>query len=288
MLEPLTRKLAKELSKEIADHCFTADGGIRPEIEGFTVGLSEPQQYVAARMAADVAINTELRHVRCVDLVVTKRGEKDGESKKKSKKVSPGAPTLRAQLNVLVDPTDAATREFLMCRFGNTFLFEFQDEVRQLDFGSPDGDDEDEDGEPKQPRLKAEKAPPAPVASVLSDVLDEQRVVRVLSEFKIELQPGQLMGFSSDRQLQLLTWAKTVDELNAVATTTHDDLPKPPAFLFERKVTKKAVKAIVAAAEATARKPRAPRRSSAEFKNTPRVAGTVHKITDRKRGKAVR
>lgn len=290
VLEPLTRELARELSSEIADHCFDKHGAIRPEIEQFSVKLAEPQQYVTAKMATDVAVNTTLRHVRCVGLSVSKRGEKDGEeAKAKSKKVSPGQPVLRAKLDCLIDPTDHLVREFLMTRFGTTFFFEFQDEERQLDFGpvkSRSDEDEDEDGddEPRQPKLRIAKDAPAPDPSA-GDVVELQLVLTTLADFKIELTEAKFLKYSDDQRAQLVEWAQDVKALNQNPATTAADLPKPPMFIFDKpaKVSKATVKAIADAADATARKPRAPRRSSAEFKNTPRVAGKVTSAKGRKR-----
>src|SRR5688572_6280665 len=74
MLEPLTRALARELSPEIADHCFTKDGQIRPEVSQVKVRLRELQQFVTAKMAQDTDVHATLRHVRCVDLSISKRG----------------------------------------------------------------------------------------------------------------------------------------------------------------------------------------------------------------------
>jgi len=292
VLEPLTRELARELSSEIADHCFDKSGAIRPEIEQFSVKLSEAQQYVTAKMATDVAVNTTLRHVRCVGLSVSKRGEKDGEeAKAKSKKVSPGQPVLRAKLDCLIDPTDHLVREFLMTRFGTTFFFEFQDEERQLDFGpakkGSDEDDEDED-EPRQPKLRMVKDAPAPDPAA-GDVLNVKLVITTLADWRIEMTEAKFFGYTDDQQAQLVEWAETVKRINANdPNATSNDMPAVPRFMFDqKKVTKATVKAVTAAADATARKPRAPRRSSAEFKNTPKMAGKVTSAKGRKGRQAV-
>lgn len=290
-LEPLTPKLARELSPEIADHCFDEDGDLRGEVTGLRFRLAERQQHVTVRMATDAGVHTVLRHVRCVGLEVSKRGEaEEGEQEKKSKKVSPGAPVLRAKLNLLVDPDDASIREFLMRRFGSTFYFEFADEEQQFDFESA--------GEkaPKQPRLKM--APkPDPEAG---DVLDEQRspgaekfiarICAALADFSITLTPAEYKKLPDDVTIDLAVFLKdyeTVKEEKGDAVT-FDDLPKPPASLFDPKRQARkpaAAKPAPMLEPKTPKKERAPRRSSKEFKNPPRLAGTVKKAKGKNRQK---
>lgn len=285
VLEPLTRKLARELSSDIADHCFTKDGAIR-EIEQLTFKLREPQQHVAAKMATDVDVNTVLRHARPVGLTVTKRGEKDGdEAKTKSKKVSPGQPVLRARLDVLVDPNDAAVREFLMCRYGTTFYFEFQDEERQLDFGS---DDEGEDDEaPQQGKLKMAPTPDPDAGDVLEEGErapgDETRILKVLSDIGIETTRPYLAGLSDDHFAQLVEYARVCEEVNARPNPSAADIPPAPKFLF-KPGARKAVQQLAKILEApAAKKAKAPRRSSAQFKNNPKLAGKVTKAKGKRK-----
>jgi hypothetical protein len=288
VLEPLTRELARELSSEIADHCFDRQGAIRSEFESLSVKLAEPQQYVAAKMATDASVNTVLRHVRCVGLTVTKRGEKDGEeSKAKSKKVSPGQTVLRARLDLLIDPTDDDVRKFLMLRYGTTWFFEFQDEERQLDFGPSKkrGDDDDEeDDEPRQPKLRMVKDTTASGAAA-GDVLEAQLVLTTLADFKVIVTEAKYFAYSDDQRAQLVEWATTVKAMNEKPDITVAQLPQPPLFLFDkkRKGAEALAKAVTAAADKTARKPRAPRRSSSKFTNTPTLAGKVSSAKGRKR-----
>ncbi len=290
-LKPLTPKLARELSTEIADHCFDEDGDLRGEVTGLKFRLAERQQHVTVRMATDAGVHTVLRHVRCVGLEVSKRGEaEEGEQEKKSKKVSPGAPVLRAKLNLLVDPDDASIREFLMRRFGSTFYFEFADEEQQLNFEPED------DKTPKQPRLKM--APkPDPEAG---DVLDEQtsveadkfveRVCSALSEFSIKMTPAEYRKLPEDLRTELVVFLTNYEIVKKEMgdAVTFDDLPKPPASLFDPKRQAKgpvAAKPAPAQAPEPPKKERAQRRSSKEFTNKPRLAGTVKKAKGKNRQK---
>lgn len=290
-LEPLTPKLARELSPEIADHCFDDDGDLRGEVTGLRFRLAERQQYVTVRMATDAGVHAVLRHVRCVGLEVSKRGEaEEGEQEKKSKKVSPGAPVLRAKLNLLVDPDDASIREFLMRRFGSTFYFEFADEEQQFDF-EPAGEKA-----PKQPRLKMVPKPDPDAG----DVLDEQtsaeadkfvaRICAALSDFSITMTPAEYRKLPEDIRTEVVVFLKdyeTVKEEKGAAVT-FDDLPKPPASLFDPKRQAKktvAAKSAPAPEPETPKRERAPRRSSKEFKNSPRLAGAVKKAKGKNRQK---
>lgn len=285
VLEPLTRKLARELSSDIADHCFTKDGAIR-EIEQLTFKLREPQQHVAAKMATDVDVNTVLRHARPVGLTVTKRGEKDGdEAKTKSKKVSPGQPVLRARLDVLVDPNDAAVREFLMCRYGTTFYFEFQDEERQLDFGSDDNEDEEEADAPQQGKLKMAPKPDPAAGDVLDNRApgDETRIIKALSDIGIETTRTYLAGLSDDHFAQLVEYARVCEEVNARPNPSASDIPPAPKFLF-KPGARKAVKELARILEAPVpTKTKAARRSSSKFTNTPKLAGKVSKAKGKRK-----
>lgn len=176
-----------------------------------------------------------------------------------------------------------------MCRYGTTWFFTFQDEERQLDFGpaKQTGDDDDEEA-PRQPKLRAVKdaPPPDPAAG---DVLEAQRVITTLAEFKVVITEAKYFAYSDDQRAQLVEWAANVRALNEQPDITADRLPQPPPFLFDKKrtVTKPLVEAVTAAADKTARKPRAPRRSSAQFTNTPKLAGTVKKAKGAKRRQAV-
>ncbi len=301
VLEPLTRKLARELSTEIANHCFTEDGEIRPEVSNLTVRLGERQQFVTAKMATDTDVHATLRYVRCVGLTISKRGEdKNEEQETKSKKVSPGAPVLRANLACLIDTDDAAIREFLMRRFGSTFFFQFEDELKQLDFGSA-ADDADDDEKPAKRQAKLALAPkPDPDAG---DVLDEQeqhrvalinRVIAALADCKIELTIAKYRKLPDEVRTDLLAFLRQYEDVKEAKgdQVTMDDLPQPPASLFTQpKVTKATVAAIASAAAHTERQARAPRRSSSKFTNPPKLAGKKFKVTEgpgRKGRKAAR
>jgi hypothetical protein len=174
VLEPLTLALAKELGPDIAEHCFTRQGGVRDEMTRVQVRLREKPQQVIARMASDATASATLRHVRVPSITITKRGaDKDEKLPNRKKKIAPQAVTLRATISCLVDPAEKVQREFL-CRFINDWmLFTFDPEERDL-FAEirAEQTNDDDDGDDELPELEMTAPPPDEEAG---DVLDEQR-----------------------------------------------------------------------------------------------------------------
>jgi len=126
----LTPALARELSPEIEDLCFTKRGAVRDEITNIEVRLREPQKMVTVKMATDSTPHIVLRHVRIPSVKFVKRGEDpEKEVERKSKKVAPAGETLRARFSALILPENDATCRFLLQMApGKTFFFEFEDE----------------------------------------------------------------------------------------------------------------------------------------------------------------
>jgi len=273
VLDSLTPAVAKQISREVHDLCFTRDGQIHDSMSKVTVRLRKPQQAVTAKMALDVDAHVVLRNVRIPTMVITKRGEDKGEeTARKSKKVAPTAETLRATLNCLMLPDSNEVRAFLCQMAGKTFFFEFQPEDKQLDFG-PDPEDEEEDGDEDRqaplaftgPRLNGHKKEEKPIA--------DSQLKAALLEQSIELRPAHLKALSEQQREEVMEWTSQCRRLTAAGDTT---MPTPPTYLLNPSEVGIAPAADPASGDVLddrpAKKPRAPRRSSAEFKNTPRIA----------------
>lgn len=132
-LEPLTQALAREISPEVAEHCFTKSGKLRLEVRRLVIKNPTAAFAIEARMAADVAAHAVLRNVRIPTITISKRGEAKEETgakgKKKAKKVKPALEVLRASLRLLVG---IEHREFFCERFGDTLMFSFAPEAPSL------------------------------------------------------------------------------------------------------------------------------------------------------------
>lgn len=166
-LEPLTPKLARELGEPIAEHCFTRQGKIRPEMTKVEFRIRIRPQSIAVRMAEDVVPNVVLRRVRIAKLIVQKRGELKGdEVAKKGKKIAPQSEVLRATIQALIDPAEREQREFLCGMFGSTMFYSFEAEEGTLPFDGVNAPEPDEDA---------------------GDVLDEQRELKLAASKKPRL-----------------------------------------------------------------------------------------------------
>lgn len=278
VLDSLTPALAAEISPELRKMCFTKDGGILDALSKMTFRTRAPQQRVTAKMAADVAPHVVLSNVRIPTITITKRGEeKDEPVDRKSRKVAPAASTLRATLNCLMLPDSNASREFLTRQPGNTFLFEFEAEEKQLDFGpDPTDDDEDENGDDQrelalddQPRGRRRRQ-----TTVEAEGPTDAAIAELLAQVSIELKPKQLAAMTVAHRQQVIDWVgayQLAREQNAA------ELPPAPSFLLHPAELTEAGDVLDEKADdkradrPPARQSRAPRRSSKAFKNGPRL-----------------
>lgn len=270
VLDSLTPAVARSISPEVHDLCFTKDGQIHDSLSKVTVRLRKPQQAVTAKMAADVAAHVVLRHVRVPTLVITKRGEDKGEeSARKSKKVAPTAETLRATLNCLMLPESNDVRAFLCQMAGKTFYFEFEPEEKQLDFG-PDAEEQDDEEDESQealefgaPRLNGWKHEKRITDAQLRDVVYGQG---------IELSLAHVKALSEQQRIESAEWVSQCKLARSGGTA----LPSAPTYLLNPAELGIAPPPDPAAGDLLddqpATPPRAPRRSSATFKNSPRIA----------------
>lgn len=172
VLEPLTYSQAKQLGAGVLGHCFTEKKQVRPEMSAVTVALNVPEQRLIVRMAEDVAENCRLRQVRVRKITISKRDASEEGSERKSKKIAPQQPTLRATFECLIDSAEKVHQQFLCGFFAQTMYFTFSPEQENLFTGiyTDDKDDEEDD---KQRELADVDAPtPDPSAG---DVLDEQK-----------------------------------------------------------------------------------------------------------------
>lgn len=275
VLDSFTPKLAKALSREVHDLCFSPTGQIHDQLSKITVRLREPQQHVTVRMAQGVAPHVELRNVRVPTLVITKRGEDKGDDvERKSKKVAPTAETLRATFNCLMLPESNEARAFLCQMPGKTFFFEFDDEEKQLDFGPDEDDEEDEDSEDQAPLdFTAKKTRGRKQTKAESEGLTDAAIAEALQQVGVELKPKQLAAMTPAQRSETLQWVglyQVAREQNA------PELPAAPSFILSPAELTAAGDVLDAPpakpkAQAKAAKERAPRRSSKTFKNSPRL-----------------
>lgn len=243
-LEPLTPDLAEELSAEIAEHCFDKKGRPRAEIQAITFDLDEKQQRIVAKSAEDgVEPNATLKNARPVSVTITVRGEKPDPGVKQ-KKVAPQNATIRATVLFLVQPNDAETRQFLMCRFKSTHYFEFGTEQKQIDFGpapKPKKDDPqkglDFDG------AKAKKA--AKDAEISDDTINER-----LSEVGLGMLPKYLKHLTPAHRKEIVAY---VDKYQKAREKNSKVLPTAPMFVMDPE------QLLPAAATTTADAPSAPK-----------------------------
>lgn len=280
VLDSLTPDLARELSAEIEDLCFTDGGRIRDEISNLEVRLREPQQCVTVKMALDVSAHIVLRHVRIPSVKFTKRGEDPNEEvERKSKKVAPTGETLRARFTALILPENDATCRFLLQMApGKTFFFEFEDEAKQLDFGPAEGHDDDDD---QQPALGFERPAKLKRAAKIAPITDAQ-VLGALDAVSVGLTPRHLKALTEGHRAEILVWRSNYDtarEHNAA------ELPAPPSFILhpeelpaldpvEPTKPKKAVRAETPAKRDNHWKAK---RQAKHFTNPPRVAKATKK-----------
>lgn len=168
VLEPLTYSQAKQLGAGVLSHCFTDKKAVREEMTAVTVALDEPEQILIVRMAEDVGEHCRLRHVRIGRITITKRDASGQPGERKSKKVAPQQPTLRATLECLVDSAEKVHRNFLADFFAQDMYFTFEPEQENLFTGVYTDDEEDGDGD--EPQLEGMAPTPDPDAG---DVLDD-------------------------------------------------------------------------------------------------------------------
>lgn len=164
VLEPLTYELAKQLGPEVLSHCFTEKKAIHDLMSEVTINVDQPEQCLTVRMAEDVEEHCKLRQVRIRRIKITKRDTSDG-SGRKSKKVAPQQPTLRATLECLIDSAEKVHQKFLCDFFAKTMMFSFDPEQEDL-FTHAHDEDEDTGDVEEQPELRDTEAD--------DDVLDEQ------------------------------------------------------------------------------------------------------------------
>lgn len=145
-LEPLTRRLAKELGPEVAEHCFTRQGKIRDEVTQMQFRVRIPPQSISVRMAEDVDEHAALRRVRFTKITVTKRGElKGGAVAKKGKKIAPQQVTLRVTIDALLELAEKTHRTFIAEMFGTTLFYTCEPEAGMLPFDGSAVPEPDED-----------------------------------------------------------------------------------------------------------------------------------------------
>ena len=227
VLDSLTPAIAKEISREFHDTFFTKDGQIHDHVSQVNIRLREPQQALEFRMVEDMDPQVEMRNVRIPRVTVTKRGEeKDEEPARKSRKVAPTSATLRATLHCLMLPETSQAREFLCRQPGNTFLVDFGDENKQLDFG-PEPDDDDDDAADNEEQLNlGEEAP----ARRLVKPPTKAQVIAALSTQNLELLPKYLVKLTPEQRTEIVdavdarhaaekagSGELSLDELNAQA-----------------------------------------------------------------------
>jgi hypothetical protein len=148
VLEPLTYSQAKQLGGGVLNHCFTDKKQVRPEMTEVTVALNEPEQCLIARMAEDVEEDCRLRQVRVRKIKIAKRDASDEAGERKSKKIAPRQPTLRATFECLIDSAEKVHQQFLCRFFAQTMYFTFQPEQGNLFTGIfTETDDDDDQGE---------------------------------------------------------------------------------------------------------------------------------------------
>jgi hypothetical protein len=273
VLDQLTPALALELSPEIGELCFTRGGKIRRDVTSLNVRLHEKQQFVTASMAVDVSQpSATLRHVRVTSVGITKRGEQPGEEvQRKAKKIAPTAESLRARINCLICPDESATRQFLLCNIGKTFVFGFEDEERELEFGPAPGADDDE-ADDAQPALDF-KPGRRRRAAAKTDGPTNETITSALFTINVELAPKAMDALTVPQRVELLDFVDRTHQ----ARREGSDQPAPPSYLANpRELTAAGdvldeQAAAAAAPPATAKATRARRRG--EFANRPRLVG---------------
>lgn len=173
VLEPLTYELAKQLGPELLGHCFSEKKHIRDLMTEVVVDVDQPEQCLTVRMAEDVDAHCRLRQVRVRRIKITKRDSStDGNGERKSKKIAPQQPTLRATLDCLIDSAEKTHQQYLCDFFAKTMYYTFDPEQTDMFTGVHTDDGDEDDDAPDQPRL-ADRAPaPDPEAG---DVLDDQK-----------------------------------------------------------------------------------------------------------------
>ena len=216
VLDSLTPAIAKEISREFHDTFFTKDGQIHDHVSQVNIRLREPQQALEFRMVEDMDPQVEMRNVRIPRVTVTKRGEeKDEEPARKSRKVAPTSATLRATLHCLMLPETSQAREFLCRQPGNTFLVDFGDENKQLDFG-PDPEEDDDAIDEEQPELAEVVDAPRLVKPAT-----KAQVIAALSTQNIELLGKYLTKLTPDQRDEIVA---AVDARHAVERAGNGEL----------------------------------------------------------------
>ncbi len=269
VLDSLTPELARDLSDEIEDICFTQRGQIRDEIRQLKIRLREPQQMVTVKMAVDVKDpHVVLRNVRIPSIRVTKRGEDPGEEvERKSKKVAPTGETLRCTLDCLMLPEQSAeVRKWLTMMPGKTFFFVFENEAKQLDFGPESDDDEDAEGEDGAAQDDLDFGRPNRRKKAITDKV----LIAQLAEVGLELQPAHLKALDETMREGALAYVTAYQQAREANAT---ELPAAPDYLVRPQTLGIAPKPdaepenepAAPAAEKRARKPRG------KFANKPRL-----------------
>ena len=280
VLDRLTPDLAGDLSDEIKELCFTRHGIIRDAFTQLKVRPRALQQHVTLRMATDAGVHVELRHVRVPSINIVKRGEDPNEEvERKSKKIAPTAESLRATFNCLVLPESHEVRAWLLCMVGKTFYFEFEDEQQQLDFGpTSDGDDDDNDDAPAragEPGLAFEKPKRGRKAKVETDGLTNEAIAEQLAMVGVELKAKQLAAMTPAQRLDTLTW---VGEYQKAREANATELPAAPSYILNPAELTEAGDVVdeptkaAPPAKTTGTREKTTRRSSAKFRNGPRLA----------------
>lgn len=118
--------------------------------------------------------------------------------------------------------------------------------------------------------------------------ISEEEVGGALREVKIDMKKKHIRLMSQDQRRQALEYSAGVQaaQLRLGEAVTYDDLPPAPSFIISPKELEAqahqdeletADGAEARTPESAPKKARAPRRSSKEFKNTPRIASKVKK-----------
>lgn len=224
VLDSLTPQIAKEIGTEFHDSLFTKDGQILDHVSLINVRLRRPQQALTFRTATNMPELVEMRNVRIPRITVAKRGEaKDEEPARKSRKVAPTNATLRVTLNCLMLPETTHAREFLCRQPGNTFLVDFSDEARQLDFGPDPEDGEADGGTERQPSLEdVDEAPGEPGRR--AHAISDQAIAAALFEVGIELRPQEIAAMTGDQRQQ------TIDAVDAFQHARERNMAPLPTF----------------------------------------------------------
>ena len=123
VLEPFPYALAGELDLALADHLFTDDEAIRPELEDVTLNPRASLQRITVQSAPDAPVLAELRTARVLEFAVVKRRDEKR-----------GRVWLKATLVVRIDLHERVVREFLFHHFGETRCFTFTAEQPPLEF----------------------------------------------------------------------------------------------------------------------------------------------------------